>query len=142
MKTVDGTIRISATIALALALFLSGLSTPAEARPIGRARTVVSNVEKHVHIKVEIHGEIDGHTADSVEDLIAEWLEAAKIVVDETPGANSLKLHVVLKLTENHHFAVHEDYGDWHEDKEAAVLDAIDEILHQMTLDFIEKFNH
>jgi len=123
-------------------LLFSVLSARAEAHPAGATRVVSPNVEKHVQIKVEIHGKIDGHTADAVEDLIAEWLEEAHFVVEEKEGVNFLKLHVVLKVTENNHFAIHEDCGDWQEDKEAAVLDALDEILHQMINDFIEKFGH
>jgi hypothetical protein len=142
MKAFDTTIRFSVNVALALAFFFGGLSANAEAHPAGKAPVVPANLEKHVHIKVEIHGKIDGHTADAVEDLIADWLEAAHFVVEETEGANFLKLHVVLKVTGDNHFAIHEDCGDWQEEKEAAVLDALDDILHHMINDFIEKFDH
>jgi hypothetical protein len=142
LKTFDSTIRLAAHFALALALFFSGFGALAEAHPAGKAPAVSSNVEKHVHIKVEIHGKIDGHTADSVEDLVGEWLEAAHFVIEEKEGVNSLKLHVVINVTEDHHFAIHEDCGDWQEEKEAAVLDAIDDVLHHMINDFIEKFDH
>ena len=141
MKTFDRTIRLSAALAIAMAVFLTGLSARTEAYPASKI-LAFSNVEKHVHIKVEIHGDIDHHTVESVEHLVAEWLEAAHFVVEHTAGANALELHVVLNVTDNHHFTIHEDCGDWHEEKEAAVLDAIDDILHHMTEDFIEKFSH
>lgn len=141
MKTFDSAVRFSATVILTLALLLSGFSVSANARPFSKTRAVFTNFEKHVHIEVEIHGEIEDHTVESVEELIADWLEEAKIVVEETEGAKFLNLHVVLTVTDDKHFAIHEDCGNWKEDKEAATLDAIDEILHQMTLHFIEKFN-
>jgi hypothetical protein len=101
-----------------------------------------SNAEKHVQIIVEINGNIDGHTIESVEHLVAGWLEAAHFAVSHTDGAGYLHLHVKLDVTENHHFQVHTDCAEWHEDKEAAVVDAIDEILHHMVIDFIEKYGH
>lgn len=141
MKPLQSPIRFSAIALMALALFLNGVSVPTIAHPASKP-LVFSKVEKHVHIKVEIHGEIPGHTVESVEHLVAEWLEAAKIAVEHTEGTKTLTLHVVLNVADNHHFAIHEECGDWHEDKEAAVLDAIDEILHHMTMDFIEKIGH
>ena len=100
------------------------------------------NAEKHVQIKVEIHGHVDGHTVESVEHLVAEWLEAAHFVVSHSDGADYLHLHVKVNVTDNHHYEVESDCGDWEEDKEAAVVDAIDEILHHMISDFIDKYGH
>ena len=139
MKTLNQAIRIS--VALAMAFILSGLSTSNQAHAATKTLGF-SDAEKHVHITVEIHGKIDDHTAESVEELVSEWLEDAHFVVEETAGAKVLELHIVLKVTDDHHFSIHEDCGDWEEDNEAAVLDAIDEILHRMTEDFIKKFDH
>lgn len=142
MKIFVGTIRSSTTaVAIAVMLLLNSLSTPATALPVNRM-LVFSKAEKHVQIKVEIHGKIDGYTVESVKELVSDWLEEAHFVVSNTAGTNVLKLHVVVKVTDDHHFAVHEDCGEWEEDKEAAVLDAIDDVLHEMTEDFIEKFGH
>lgn len=142
MKIFAKAVHISATtFALIALVFLTGFSTRSLAAPVSKSLTF-SNTETHVQIKVEIHGHVDDHTVDSVEDLVTEWLEAAHFVVSHTDGANYLHLHVVVNVTDDHHFAVHSDCADWHEDKEAAVVDAIDEILHHMVSDFIEKYGH
>ena len=139
MKTFNQAIRFA--VAVAMVLSLGGLSASTQARAASKTMRF-SNAEKHVHINVEIQGKIDDHTAESVEELVEDWLEAAHFVVEETAGAKTLELHVVLDVTDDHHFAIHEDCGAWHEEKEAAVVDAIDEILHHMIEDFIEKFGH
>ena len=142
MKTITQSIR-KATAYLTVVAFL--LLTGLTANSFATSKTTTmnfSNVEKHVQIIVEIHGHIDGHTMDSVEHLVAEWLVAAHFVVSHSDGADFLHLHVKLNVTDNHHFQVHTDCADWHEDKEAAVVDAIDEILHHMVTDFIEKYAH
>ena len=142
MKIFDKAVGIAATtFALTALVFLTGFSTRSLATPMSKS-LLVSNAEKHVQIKVEIHGHVDGHTVDSVEHLVSEWLEAAHFVVSHTDGANYLHLHVVVNVTDTHHFAVHSDCAEWHEDKEAAVVDAIDEILHHMISDFIDKYGH
>ena len=129
-------------VSLAIAtLMLTGFSAPSLASSLSRT-AVFTNAEKHVQINVEVHGHIDGHTVDSIEDLVMEWLEAAHFVVSHADGADYLHLHVLLEVTDNHHFEVHSDCADWHEDKEAAVVDAIDEILHHMVSDFIDKYSH
>ena len=139
MKTLNQAIRIS--FAVAMAFILSGLSTSNQAHAASKTLGF-STAEKHVHITVEIHGKIDDHTAESVEEMVSDWLEAAHFVVEETAGAKVLELHVVLTVNDDHHFSIHEDCGDWEEDKEAAVLDALDETLHRMINDFIKKFGH
>jgi hypothetical protein len=141
MKKFHQTFR-PATAFLAIAmLFLSGFS----ARSLGNSPSHSAffvNAEKHVLVQIEIHGDIDGHTEESVEHLVMGWLEAAHFVVSETDGAGFLHLHIKLDVTDNHHFKVHSDCADWHEDKEAAVVDAIDEILHHMITDFVERYAH
>ena len=142
MKIIAQSIRkAAACLAVAALLLLTGLSANSFA---GSKTTTLnfSNAEKQVQLKVEIHGHIDGHTLDSVEHLVSEWLEAAHFVVSHTDGAGFLHLHIKLDVTDDHHFKVHTDCADWHEDKEAAVVDAIDEILHHMIIDFIEKYSH
>ena len=142
MKIFDRTVRLSAVaIAITALVFLSGLSTRALAHPASKT-LVISNAEKHVQIKVEIHGSIDHHTVASVEHLVEEWLEAAHFVVSHTDGADYLHLHVKLEVTADHHYQVESDCGDWEEDKEADVVDAIDEILHHLINDFIDKYSH
>jgi len=142
MKIFDKVVRVSATtFALTALVLLMGFSTRSLAAPASKS-LAVSNAEKHVQIKVEIHGHVDGHTVDSVEHLVMEWLEAAHFVVSHTDGADYLHLHIAVNVTDDHHFAVHSDCSDWHEDKEAAVVDAIDEILHHMVSDFIDKYGH
>ena len=136
----DKSVRQStAFLAMAAILLLTGLSSHSFAAP---KTLTFANVEKHVQINVQIHGHIDGHTAETVEHVIMGWLEAAHFVVSHTDGADYLYLHVSLDVTDNHHFKVHSDCADWHEDKEAAVVDAIDEILHHMISDFIAKYSH
>ena len=130
----------AACMAIAM-LMLTGFSARSLANPLSRTAVFV-NTEKHVLINVEVHGHIDGHTVDSIEHLVMEWLEAAHFVVSHSDGADYLHLHVLLEVTDNHHFNVHSDCSDWHEDKEAAVVDAIDEILHHMVNDFIDKYSH
>ena len=142
MKIFNKAVRISATtFALTALVFLTGFSTRSLAAPVSKSLTF-SNAEKHVQIKVEIHGHVDHHTVDSVEHLVMEWLEAAHFVVSHTDGAGYLHLHVVVEASDDHHFEVHSDCSDWHEDKEAAVVDAIDEILHHMISDFIDQYGH
>ena len=139
MRIPDAAARIF--VAALTAMFVTTLGPVSLASSAGKA-LAFSNSEKHVQIKVVIHGEIDHHTVDSVEHLVAEWLEAAHFVVSHTDGADYLHLHVTLDVTKEHHFKVHSDCSDWHEDKEAAVLDAIDDILHHMISDFIDKYSH
>jgi hypothetical protein len=141
MKKINQIFRFaSAFLAIAM-LFLSGFSARSLANSLSHSAVFV-NAEKHVQITIEIEGDIDGHTEESVEHLIIGWLEAAHFVVSETDGAGFLHLHIKLDVTDNHHFKVHSDCADWHEDKEAAVVGAIDEILHHMIADFIEKYMH
>jgi hypothetical protein len=141
MKSFWQAVRISiASLAVTL-LLVGGLGSPTLASPANHS-VVFVNAEKHVQIKVEIHGDIDGHTVESVEHLVMEWLEAAHFVVSHTDSADTLHLHVLLEVKDNHHFEVHSDCGGWAEDKEAAVVDAIDEILHHMINDFIDKYGH
>ena len=141
MKKLNRSVRFNiSTFAIAAILLLTGLSAPSLAKPASKT-LVFANAEKHVQIKVDIHGHIDGHTVESVEHLIMEWLETAHFVVAHTDGADFLHLHISLDVTDNHHFKVHSDCADWHEDKEAAVVDAIDEILHHMISDFIDKYH-
>jgi hypothetical protein len=141
MKTPNSMIRLTAALTMIFAMLLLGSLNSGQA--LARTKSFsYSNAEKHVSIKIEIHGDTEGIHQDHVEHLVAEWLEAAKLVVEHTEGANSLHLHVVINVKANHHAEVHEDCGDWHEEKEAATLDAIDEILHHMTMDFIDKFSH
>ena len=141
MKKFNRAVRFTVSpFAIAAILLLTGLSAPSMANPASKT-LVFTNVEKHVVIKVDIHGHIDGHTVESVEHVIMEWLEAAHFVVSHTDGADFLHLHVSLDVTNDHHFKVHSDCADWHEDKEAAVVDAIDEILHHMISDFIDKYH-
>jgi len=142
MKKINKAGRISvASFAIAAMLMLTGFSARAVAHPMSNPLTF-SNPEKHVQIKVEIHGHIDHHTVESVEHLVMEWLEAAHFVVSHSDGADYLHLHIALDVTDDHHFKVHSDCADWHEDKDAAVVDAIDEILHHMISDFIDKYAH
>jgi hypothetical protein len=142
MKKINKAGRISvASFAIAAMVFLTGFSARALAHPMSNPLTF-SNPEKHVQIQVEIHGHIDHHTVDSVEHLVMEWLEAAHFVVSHSDGADYLHLHIALDVTHDHHFKVHSDCADWHEDKDAAVVDAIDEILHHMISDFIDKYAH
>jgi hypothetical protein len=143
MKTFDSAVRplVSPIAILAIMMFAAGFGGRSMAAPASKA-LVLANAEKHVQIKVEIHGEIEHHTMESVEHLVVGWLEAAHFVVSETESADSLHLHVSVDVSPNHHFKVHSDCGGWHEDKEAAVVDAIDEILHHMIADFIEKYAH
>jgi hypothetical protein len=142
MKKINKAGRISvASFAIAALLLLTGFSARALANPTSNP-LVFSNPEKHVQIKVEVHGHIDHHTMEEVEHLVMEWLEAAHFVVSHSDGADYLHLHVSLDVTDDHHFKVHSDCSDWHEDKEAAVVDAIDEILHHMISDFIDKYAH
>lgn len=142
MRKINKAGRISvASFAIAAMLLLTGFSGRVLANPTSNP-LAFSNSEKHVQIHVEIHGDIDHHTVESVEHLVTEWLEAAHCVVSHTDGADYLHLHVVLQVTDNHHFEVHSDCSDWHEEKEAAVVDAIDEILHHMVSDFIDKYVH
>jgi hypothetical protein len=141
MKCLKKAVRISVVTAALAALLTSGAGSRSLAAPAAK-RLAVSNAEKHVQIIVEIHGDIDHHTVDSVAQLVGEWLEAAHFVVSHTDGAGYLHLHVTLNVTSNHHFSVHSDCADWHEDKEAAVVAAIDEILHHVVSDFIDKYSH
>jgi hypothetical protein len=137
-KTIHKSMRFLAVLAL---LGIAGLST--NTRAASKTRELnFSNPEKHVQIKVEIHGHIDNHTVNSVEHLVSEWLEAAHFAVSHADGADYLHLHIVLEVTDNHHFKVHSDCADWHEDKEVAVVDAIDQLLHDMINDFIDKYLH
>jgi hypothetical protein len=141
MKKFNRTVRFTvSSFAIAAILLLTGLSVPSLANPASKT-LVFTNAEKHVQILVEIHGHIDGHTVESVEHLVVEWLEAAHFVVSHTNGADFLHLHISLDVTDDHHFKVHSDCADWHEDKEAAVVGAIDEILHHMIDDFITKYH-
>jgi hypothetical protein len=142
MKIFDRAVSTSARcLAVAAIVLLAGFGTRSLAAPASKSLSFV-NSEKHVQIKVEIHGDIDHHTVDSVEHLVSEWLEAAHFVVSHTDGANYLHLHVRVDVSDNHHYKVHSDCADWHEDKEAAVVDAIDDILHHMISDFIDKYSH
>jgi hypothetical protein len=142
MKIFDRAVRISAYfVALLTLVFFTSVSARSLTAPASK-NVVFSSSEKHVQIKVEIHGDIDHHTVDSVEHLVSEWLEAAHFVVSHTDGANYLHLHVRVDVSDNHHYKVHSDCADWHEDKEAAVVDAIDDILHHMISDFIDKYSH
>jgi hypothetical protein len=142
MKTVDRAVRLSvAPVAILAMIFFTSITPRSFAAPANKA-LVLTNAEKHVQIKVEIHGEIDHHTMESVEHLVVGWLEAAHFVVAHTEGADVLHLHVSVEVAPNHHFKLHSDCGGWHEDKEAAVVDAIDDILHHMISDFIEKYGH
>ncbi|MBI3654160.1 MAG: hypothetical protein HY231_24280 [Acidobacteria bacterium] len=141
MKIFDRPLRLkTVSFAILAMVFLSSFSARSLAYAPGNT-LVFSNVEKHVLVQVEIHGQIDGHTMESVAQLVADWLEAAHFVVSHTDGAGYLHLHVKLELSDNHHFLVHSDCADWHEDREAAVVDAIDEILHHMVSDFIDKYS-
>ena len=134
-------VRLLAVSFAIAAICLTAFSTRSIANPASKT-WVITNPEKHVQINVEIHGNIDGHTVESVEHVVMEWLEAAHFVVAHTDGADYLHLHIRLEVNDNHHFAVHSDCADWHEDKEAAVVDAVDEVLHHMIGDFIDKYSH
>lgn len=141
MKTPNSFVRLTVALTMTLALLLMGTMTSGQAFA-GTRSFAYTNLEKHVTIKIEIHGDTEGINKEHVEHLVAEWLEEAKMIVEHTEAASALHLHVVVNVKANHHADVHEDCGDWHEEKEAATLDAIDEILHHMTQDFIEKFSH
>ena len=141
MKIFNRTGRRALTSLAIAVLILTGFSVRSLANPASRTSAALSS-EKHVQIKVEIHGDVDGISEETIEHLMAEWLEAAHFIVSETDGADYLHLHIKLEVTDNHHFKVHSDCADWHEDKEAAVADAINEILHHMINDFIDKYSH
>ena len=131
--------KLTVSMAIVTMVLVSGFYRNA----FGASKTLTfTAAEKHVQINVEVHGHIDGHTVETVEHVILEWLEAAHFIVSHTDGAGYLHLHVRLDLTDDHHFKVHSDCADWHEDKEAAVVDAIDDILHHMIDDFIAKYSH
>jgi hypothetical protein len=141
MKKFNRKVRLSVTALAIAALMLTGFSARSLAQPMGKSLNVV-NTDKHVQITVEIHGDIDGVSDESIEAVIAEWLEAAHFIVSENDATDALHLHVKLAVTDNHHFMVDSDCSDWHEEKEAAVANAINDILHHMVNDFINKYSH
>jgi len=141
MKRFNKAGRISvASFAVAMC-FLAGFSSRSTANPMGNA-PVSPKAAKSVHINVEIHGQIDGHTAEAVEHIVMAWLEAAHVAVSHADGTDTLSLHIRLDVTDNHHFKVHSDCADWHEDQEVATVEAINEILHVMVNHFIDKYIH
>lgn len=139
MKRFNGRISV---VSLAVAMFfLTGFSSRSMANPMSNS-PISSKAAKHVQINVEIHGQIDDHTAEAVEHVVMAWLEAAHVAVSHADGADTLHLHIRLDVTDNHHFKVHSDCADWHEDQEVATVDAINEILHVMVNHFIDKYVH
>lgn len=121
------------------------------------------NTEKKVDITVEIHGKIDGYTAQSIEAVVEPWLEAAHVAVVNADGVDILELHIRIDVDDDDDdddgvkdAADNDDDGngdgkgwhitsgcsEWHEDRDADTLDAINDILHEMIEDFIDKFVH
>lgn len=119
--------------------------------------------EKRVDITVEIHGKIDGHSVQSLEAIVEEWLEAAHVAVVNADGVDILELHIRVDVDDDDDdddgvkdatdsdddgngdgkgWHISSDCGEWDEDRDADTLDAINDILHEMVNHFIDKFVH
>ena len=131
-------------LALAGLILFPGFKAKTLAMPKGAPANTLHfrNPDKKVDITVEIHGKVEGHTIQSVEHLIEEWLHAAHVAVVNADGVDILELHIVVEVHEGHGWHIVSDCGEWHEDHDADTLDAIDEILHAMVNDFIDHFVH
>ncbi len=99
------------------------------------------NDEKRVDITVEIHGEIDEYTTESIEEIIEGWLEAAHFAVVNADGVDILELHIKIDVDDDDEgWHISTGCGDWDEDRDVDTLDALNNILHEMINDFIEHF--
>jgi hypothetical protein len=119
------------------------------------------NPEKRVDITVEIHGKVDGFTAQSVEAIVQPWLEAAHVAVVNADGVDILELHIRIDKDDDDDdddgvkdaddedddgngdgkgWHITSECGEWDEDHDADSLDAINGILHEMIDHFIAEF--
>jgi hypothetical protein len=153
MKTnIKLTHKIAVAVVAAAMLFFVGLRAQAAAPS-----------EKKVDITVEVHGKISGHTVQTIEHIVEEWLHVAHFAVVNADGADILELHIVVDVDDDDDdddgvkdaededddgdgngkgFHIHSECGDWEEDKDVDAVDAIDDLLHAMINDFIDKFVH
>lgn len=121
------------------------------------------NAEKKVDITVEIHGKIADYTVQSVEEIVEDWLAAAHCAVVNADGVDILELHIRIDVDDDDDdddgikdaddndddgngdgkgWHIKTGCGEWHEDRDADTLDTLDDILHAMINDFIDKFVH
>ena len=167
MRNVVGAMR-KAVVGMALAglILFPGFRAgvfAAPAPPTGSRTLHFAFPEKRVDITVTVHGKIDGYSQDSIEHLVEEWLEVAHLAVVNADGVDVLELHVSVEVDDDDDdddgvkdaddedgdgdgdgkgWRIHTDCGDFDEDKEVETLDAIDDVLHAMINDFIDKYVH
>jgi hypothetical protein len=166
MKRTLGLARAT-TMGLALAglILFPGFKAKTLAMPKGAPANTLHfrNPDKKVDITVEIHGKIEGHTVHSLEEIVEEWLHAAHVAVVNADGVDILELHIRVDVDDDDDdddgvkdaddkdddgngdgkgWHITSDCSDWHEDHDADTLDAINDILHAMINDFIDKFVH
>src|SRR5262245_6125484 len=90
-------------LALVGLILFPGFKAKALAMPKGAPANTLHfrNPDKKVDITVEIHGKIAGHTIQSVEHLVEEWLHAAHVAVVNADGVDILELHIRIDVDDD-----------------------------------------
>ncbi len=124
-------VTIAVSIA-ALMLLVPGVKTNAAA---------LKSADKKVDITVVIHGKVGDYTVKAIEQIVEDWLEVAHFAVVNADGVDILELEIEISVDDDGSgWQLHTECGEWEEDKEVDVIDSLDDILHEMIEDFIEKF--
>jgi hypothetical protein len=129
--------------------------------PLNAGALAKTAADKRVDITVVVHGRIGDLTAQAIDQLVEDWLEVAHFVVVNTDGADILELEIEIYVDDDDDdddgvkdsqdegedgdgkgFHIHSECGDWEDDEDVDTVDAIDDLLHTMINDFIEKFGH
>ncbi len=155
-------VRKATTLAAIAALMLCSPALSSNSFAAANTRTLhFTNFNKKVDITVEVHGKIDGYSISSIEKLVSEWLEVAHLAVVNADGVDVLELKITVSVDDDDDdndgvldskdedddgdgdgkgWHVHSECEDWDEDNDADTIDAIDDLLHEMIEDFIEKY--
>lgn len=116
---------------LGVIALVSTLLGPAKAAPLQR--------ETNVDVTVSVSGNIEGISAEDVEDLAEHLLEQASIAVTDEDGPDTIVLHLEIVVDDDGEgYEIHFAAAGWSDSVDIDSFDELDEILTTEIHEFVE----